>query len=111
MYDLSLIPQLANSLSDFERDCAITVALKIVDETCKMDEYDKSIFIRLYDAIEQKQSNYFAQEVFIIIQEARHMPSAQLYAKIKKYREEAMEMITRPKMKAFKAGVRTALSE
>jgi hypothetical protein len=108
-YNLSLIPSLANSLSDFERDCAITVALKIVDDTCKMDEYEKDIFMRLYDAIESKQSSYFAPTVFELIEQARKAPSAQIYAAIKTLRQDAMDKITRPKMKAFKAGLRSAL--
>ena len=106
MYDLGKLPSVANSLDAFERDCAITVALKITDDTCKMDEFEKSIFMMLYDAIENKQSDYFDKSVFSLIEEGRKTPSAQIYSKIKTLRQDAMEMITRPKMKAFKAGVR-----
>ncbi len=97
---------MANSLDTFERDCAITVALKITDDTCKMDEYEKSIFMALYDAIEAKQSDYFDKSVFELIAQGRKTPTAQIYSKIKTLRQAAMEMITRPNMKAFKAGVR-----
>ncbi|WP_345979039.1 hypothetical protein [Sulfurimonas sp. HSL3-2] len=109
MYDLGKIPSVANSLDAFERDCAITVVLKITDDTCKMDDLEKSIFMMLYDAIENKQSDYFDKSVFELIEEGRKTPTAQIYSKIKTLRQDAMEMITRPKMKAFKAGVRERL--
>ena len=63
----------------------------------------------LYDAIEDKQSDYFDNSVFELIEEGRKTPTAQIYSKIKTLRQDAMEMITRPKMKAFKAGVRERL--
>ena len=97
---------MANSLDSFERDCAITVALKITDDTCKMDEYEKSVFMALYDAIEDKRSDYFDNTVFKLIEQGRKTPSAQIYSKIKTLRQEAMEMITQPRMKVFKAEVR-----
>ena len=109
MYNERKIPSVANSLESFERDCAITVALKITDDTCKMDAYEKNIFMALYDAIEDKQSDYFDNSVFELIEEGRKTPTAQIYSKIKTLRQDAMEMITRPKMKAFKAGVRERL--
>lgn len=110
MYDLGKIPSVANSLDAFERDCAITVALKITDDTCKMDDLEKSIFMMLYDAIENKQSDYFDKSVFELIEEGRKTPTAQIYSKIKTLRQDAMEMISRPKMKAFKAGIREKIS-
>ena len=106
MYDLAKLPLVANSLDPLERDCAITVALKITDDTCKMDEYEKSIFMALYDAIQEKQSDYFDKEVFSLIAQGRKSPTAQIYSKIKTLRQAAMEMITQPNMKAFKAGIR-----
>ena len=101
---------MANSLSPFERDCAITVALKITDDTCKMDEYEKSIFMALYDALQKKQSYYFDESVFELIAQGRISPSAQTYAKIKIFRQDAMEMITQPNMKTFKAEIRRKIS-
>lgn len=109
MYHLEKIGLVANSLSGFHRDCAITVALKITDDTCKMDEYEKSVFMALYDAIEDKQSDYFDESIFPLIEVGRKKPTAQIYATIKKLREDAMEMITRPHMKNFKAEVRELL--
>jgi len=109
MYKLDLLPLVAAELDSFERDCAITVALKIVDDSCKMDEYEKSLFIKLYESIPQKESSFFQESVFELIKEAKKSPTAKIYTAIKKERERAMEMITRPKMKAFKASVRQRL--
>lgn len=110
MYDLNKLPQVADSLDIFERYCAITVALKIADDTCKMDEYEKSIFMALYDLMQVQQSDFFNDTIFELIEQGRKTPSAQIYSKIKTLRQDAMEMITQPRMKAFKASVRGRLT-
>lgn len=109
MYDLERMPQIAQSMDSFTKDCAITVALKIADDSCKMDEYEKRIFMLLYDMIEEKSSSFFDASVFDVIKAARERPDAKIYATIKPLRESAMDMITRPKMKAFKAEIRKQL--
>lgn len=109
-YDLSLIPSAASSLGAFERYCAITVALKIADESCKMDAYEKDVFMRLYEALPADERLPNEDDTHTLIKEAIHAPSAKTYAKIKRLREEAMEIITRPKMKAFKAMVRVKIT-
>lgn len=105
-YKLERIPEVALALSGFDRVCAITVALKITDDSCKMDAYEKSIFMRLYDAMPKKESTFFDGDVFDIISQGRTQASAQTFAKIKALRESAMDFISRPKMKAFKAQIR-----
>jgi hypothetical protein len=110
LYDLNKLPQVADSLDIFERYCAITVALKIADDTCKMDEYEKSIFMALYDLMQVQQSDFFNDTIFELIEQGRKTPSAQIYSKIKTLRQDAMEMITQPRMKAFKASVRGRLT-
>ncbi len=109
MYNLVELPSIASSLSRFEKDCAITVALKIVDDSCKMDTYEKSIFMALYKALPCRESDFFKQSVFDIIDLTKEAPTAHLYAEIKILREVAMERISRPKMKAFKASIREKL--
>lgn len=106
MYDEAKIADAARSLTAFERDCCITVALKISDDSCKMDAYEKSIFMAFYDNLPSKESDFFQESVFQTITEARTAPTAKVYAEVKKLRESAMDMITRPKMKAFKAAMR-----
>lgn len=108
MYDFSKIQRVASSLNPFEQYCAITVSLKIADDSCKMDEYERSLFMALYDAM-PKETTLFDSSLFDIIKEARSNPTAQIYAKIKPLREDAMKTITRPKMKAFKASMRDKL--
>jgi hypothetical protein len=109
-YDLSLLSSVAANLDSFERDCAITVALKITDDSCKMDDYEKSVFMALYDALPEQTSLFFDPAVFTFIAQGRSEPSARVFAQIKVLREEAMASISRPKMKAFKAVVRVRLS-
>jgi hypothetical protein len=109
-YDLSLIPTVARSLKGLERDCAITVALKIADDSCKMDAYEKEVFMRLYRSLGEEESTLFTIEVHGLIDEAVDAPSAFLFAKVKAEREAAMEAITRPNMKAFKAMVRKRIT-
>lgn len=109
MYKIEKLPSIAISLNSFERDCAITVALKIADESCKMDEYEKSVFMALFNSLMTKETEFFYPSVFETIAEAKTLPSAQIYAEVKKLRESAMDMITRPQMKAFKASIREKL--
>ena len=99
----------AAALNSFERDCAITVALKISDDSCKMDDYERSVFLSLYDVLPKKSTGFFERSVHDVIYLVRNNPSAQTYSQIKKLRESAMDMITRPRMKAFKASVRERL--
>lgn len=108
MYDFSKIDALASKLNQFEQFCTITLALKIADDSCKMDDYERSLFMALYDAM-PKQTDLFESSLFEIIKDARSNPSAQIYAKIKPLREDAMNTITKPNMKAFKASVREGL--
>lgn len=111
MYNLNRLPLVAKGLDIFYKDCAITVALKIADDSCKMDDYEKSIFMALYDAITDKSTELFDEGVFEVITTALHNPSAKIYAEVKKLREFAMQSITQPKMKAFKAEIRRQLLE
>ena len=104
------MPEIAAGLDSFHRDCAITVALKISDESCKMDAFEKSVFLTLHKALPNQNSVMFDSSVFALIERAESRPSAQIFAEIKQLREAAMEAITRPKMKAFKAHVRDLLS-
>jgi hypothetical protein len=103
------IEKVAAKLDTFSRDCAVTVALKITDDSCKMDEEQRSIFMALYDAIESSKSELFDESVYTLIHTTRNFPSATLFAQIKNEREMAMAIITQEKMKAFKASVRAAL--
>ena len=103
------IEKVAGELDLFARDCAVTVALKISDDSCKMDDEQRALFLALYDALSPYESQIFDKNIHNLIAEARNNPIASLYAQIKKERERAMSIITQEKMKIFKASVRGAL--
>jgi hypothetical protein len=103
------IAKVAADFDIFARDCAVTVALKISDDSCKMDDEQRALFMALYDELILCESQIFDKNVHTLIAEARNNPTASLYAQIKKERERAMAIITQEKMKIFKASVRGAL--
>ncbi|MCX6074877.1 MAG: hypothetical protein NTY39_11190 [Campylobacterales bacterium] len=106
---MSPIEKVATSLDTFGRDCAVTVALKISDDSCKMDEEQRAVFMSLYDALPPYKSEIFDNAVHDLICETRNTPNSSLYACIKKEREMAMAIITKERMKSFKSSVRAAL--
>jgi len=110
VYDLARIPQIAASLDAMQHECLVTLALKITDDTCKMDTYERDVFMTLYDALPSYESRFFDSEVFELIKKGRAKPSAQIFAAIKPIRQSGMDYITRPRMKAFKVMVRAKLS-
>ena len=103
------IEKVANDLDTFARDCAVTVALKITYDSCKMDEEQRAVFMALYDALPSHKSEIFDDSVYTLIAEARNNPTASLFERIKKEREMAMAIITQEKMKTFKASIRGSL--
>jgi len=105
MYNLERIPSIALGMDGFTKYCAITVALKIADDSCKMNNYEKEVFMMLYDAVKDLENELF-NNIFNTIKLAQENPTAKIYAKIKRLREDAMDVITQPKMKAFKAEFR-----
>jgi len=105
-FDTQKLAAIAAKLDTFESDCAITVALKITDDSCKMDDEKRALFMALYDALDAPASELFDPSVFALIENGRKTPSAAVYAEIRKLREMAMDSITRPKMKEFKAAIR-----
>ncbi len=109
MYDFNQMNNIAISLDELYKECLITLALKIVDDTCKMDRYERAIFMRLYDALSKSKSDFFGSDVFGIIEEARKKPSVEIFNIIKPLREVGMKHVTRKHMKAFKASVRMQL--
>lgn len=103
------IVQVASDLDTFGCDCAVTVALKISDDSCKMDEEQRALFMALYDHLSPYKSTLFDDTIHELIYQTRTNPTATLYAQIKKERERAMAVITQEKMKIFKASVRGSL--
>lgn len=106
---MSTFAQIAEKLDTFHRDCAITVALKISDDSCKMDEDGRGLFMALYDALPPYQSEIFDENVHTLISRARKALSSDLKQEIKNERERSMQIITQERMKAFKASVKSSL--
>lgn len=106
---MSTFAQIGEKLDTFHRDCAVTVALKISDDSCKMDDEGRGLFMALYDALPQYQSEIFEENIHALIADAREGLSSALKQKIKNERERAMQIITQERMKAFKASVKSSL--
>jgi hypothetical protein len=104
------LTKIAAGLDMFEIDCAITVALKITDDSCKMDEQQRALFMALYDHLPEPKTELFDETVFHLIEIGRKNPSSFIFSEIRELREMAMEEITRPKMKAFKASIRKKIT-
>lgn len=100
---------IAKKLSAFDCDCAVTVALKISDDSCKMDSDGRKLFMSLYQALPSYTSSLYDYSVHSLIINAFYNPSDSLFETIKAERERAMALITQERMKAFKASVRTSL--
>lgn len=100
---------IAEKLDTFHRDCAVTVALKISDDSCKMDEDARALFMALYDALPPYTSAIFDDDIHTLIANAHEGLDSRLKQAIKSERERAMEIITQDRMKAFKASVRSSL--
>ena len=108
-YDLTRLPAIAAALEPMQKECLITLALKITDDSCKMDDDERSVFMQLYDTFETIESAFFPPEVFALIAEGRTQPSAQVFGRIMPLRKAGMDHIGQPNMKAFKAAVRAQL--
>lgn len=106
---MSPIAKVASDLDLFGRDCAVTVALKIADDSCKMDDEQRAVFIELYDAIPPYESAIFDEDIGALIAQVRLFATPELLERVKHEREKAMAIITQEKMKLFKASVRGSL--
>lgn len=107
----SSLQKVADSLTQFDKDCAITVALKVTDKTCKMSEEQKALFFKLYLELGACSSEIFdAAMIHELIAKAQDNLDEYI-DDVGDERERAMEIIGRPKMKAFKAMVRERLEK
>lgn len=100
---------IAKNLSTFDCDCTVTVALKISDDSCKMDSDGRKLFMSLYHALPSYTSSLYDYSVHLLIINAFYNPSDSVLQTIKAERERAMAIISQEKMKEFKSSVRTSL--
>lgn len=111
MYDLNRISDIALSFDATQKAYAITLALKITDDSCKMDDYERSVFMKLYDALPDYCSDLFDDTVPQLIEIARTDPTAYVFGEIRLLRKKGMDILGRAGMKAFKAEVRRQLKD
>lgn len=108
---MSLIKKMVDEhFEGMDVDCAITVALKILDKKCQMDEASQALFMQVYDAVSEKESRLFKHSLHETIAAARKIACLETLDEIHRQRLYAMEMIPKPTMKAFKAKVRNLLN-
>jgi hypothetical protein len=81
---ISPIQKVAEGLDTFGCDCAVTVALKISDDSCKMDDEKRALFMALYDHLSPYKSMLFDDGIHTLIRQTRANPTETLYTQIKK---------------------------
>ena len=94
-----------------DRDCTLTVMLKILDGKCKMSEADKVVMAALYDALGHAASDLpgqrFGAAEHALIATAREQPADEaLRLQLYERRVLAETALSRPVMKAYKAMLR-----
>ena len=104
------ITTIAKNLDDFEKTCAITLTLRIINGSCLMNKNEKKMFLNLYENISDKRTEYFDDTVLALITLALTAPTPEIYKKTKELSSPALDMITRPKMKLFKNKFRKLLA-
>jgi hypothetical protein len=108
MDDLSIVYEWAKTyeFSDEELLYATILALKILDQQCKMDYDNYNLFMSVYDGINDKYNTPFNQKVHQIINLAREndplVPNPTYKPIIHNLRVALMKNMDKPTMKAYK---------
>ncbi len=109
----ALIWALGFKFSEQEYEYATILALKILDKKCKMNEEDQALFMAVYDGMLLQEGSPLNQEVHQAIAKAREtdplIPSQEYKETIHQLCKEAVGSMEKPKMKAYKAFVRSFL--
>lgn len=87
-------------------DCAIAVMLKILDGKCKMSVREAGIMAAVYDVIRDCPGRQLGAQEHAMIATASAEPGPRFRAEVYEARVLAETRISRPVMKAFKAGLR-----
>jgi hypothetical protein len=111
MDDLSIVYEWAKT-SDFDESeqfyCTL-LALKILDNACKMDYDNYNLFMSVYDGISDQINTPFNKKVHTIIELARCddpiIPKDEFKESITILRKTMMKNMEKSKMKAFKQKV------
>lgn len=89
-------------------DCAIAVMLKILDGKCKMPPDEAAVMAALYDHVRDRPAARLGAAEHALISAARAEPGPRFRPAVYEARVLAETRISRPVMKAFKAGLRRA---
>ncbi|MEJ2060543.1 MAG: hypothetical protein P8Y64_08680 [Gammaproteobacteria bacterium] len=90
-------------------DCITAVALKVLDNKCKMSPAEKAAGMAVYDAVKHRRAHLFDASVHRIVETARLQPDATVLETIHQLRLHAEDAIPKPAMKRFKAFLRQGL--
>jgi len=108
MDDLSIAYEWAKTY-DFDEEelqYATILALKILDDHCKMDYDNFNLFMSVYDGICDKTTSPFDKKVHLIIEESRTndpiIPKPEYKETISALRIAMMQNMDKPTMKRFK---------
>ena len=111
----ALIWAIGFKFSEQEYEYATILALKILDKKCKMNEEDQALFMAVYDGMGLQENAPLSSERHQTIAKAREadplVPSEAYKETIHTLCIEAVSTMEKPKMKAYKAFVRSFLSE
>ena len=87
-------------------DCAIAVALKVLDGKCKMPPHEAAIMMALYDAVRHLPGDKLGADSHAMIARARAETVEGVRMEVYEARVLAETRISRPVMKEFKAMLR-----
>jgi len=111
----ALIWALGFKFSEQEYEYATILTLKILDKKCKMNDGDQALFMAVYDGMLLQEHSPLNKEIHQTIAKAREenplKPSETYKDVVHQLCQEAVSSMDKPKMKAYKAFVRTFLEE
>lgn len=109
----ALIWALGFKFSEQEYEYATILTLKILDKKCKMSNDDQALFMAVYDGMILQEDSPLKEAVHQTIAKAREdnplEPSEAYKESIHRLCKEAVSTMEKPKMKAYKAFVRSFL--
>ena len=101
--------------SEEEYTYATILTLKILAKKCKMNEDDQAVFMAVYDGMTLKDPSPLNEPIHELIAQAREEdpiePTETMKPVILEECKKAVETMDKPRMKAYKAFVRSFLSE
>ena len=111
----ALIWALGFKFSEQEYEYATILTLKILDKKCKMNGDDQALFMAVYDGMVLQENSPLHHEIHATIARSREEnplePSPEYKESIHGLCKEAVAKMEKPKMKAYKAFVRSFLGE